>query len=545
MSFGSGGSGGNAIATDDDVALNNPADGQVLGYNGGAAKWQNSVPTATDTTAVHKGDLLLDIRDYGASTGATNNKSAIDAAITAAAATGGVVFFPAGAWKTTGGHNIPLNVSVQGAGKGVTLIDHHGVGTYCFFIGSTSGGPQAPSYLGKVGNFSLQGQSGGDGTGSFGQQIGITVLNCLFFNVYDVHASLLYKAFLFDGGDETALGAGTFAGNGYVANCTTTNVFIGFHIARWVTDTLYSFIYCYGAGPIKTGSVGIWIDVKASTSTFLNSSAEGIDTGMRIATSRGGLCFVNPRLENCNTYVDWQNDSYDHVVIGGSVEAGIWAKGANAGKNTQISREGFFPEVTSLPVASAAAYKSIYRVLGSGGVADSLNICTKDASGNYVWCNLLAAASGSGSTGLLAAKSYNPASITSLSSTANTTTFQDIDATNLAVTFMAPASGQVLLRLTGLVSRTGTSANTDVYWNVRDSSGDVSGVGARVLTSTGSYLTATTSQVISGLVPNQSYTWKWGHRTATAGADWQANLRVGGSVATAGYGPATMEIWST
>lgn len=541
MSFGGGGSGGGSIASDSDVALSNPATGDFLGYNSTASKWENTV--ATDANAVHKGDLQFNIVDYGAATAAADNKTAIDAAIAAATANGGVVYIPAGTWTTTGGHNIPLNVSVQGAGKGVTMINHRGIGTYCFFIGSTTGGPQAPNYMGKVGNFTISGQSGGDGTGSFGQQIGITVLNCLFFNVQDVHATLLYKAFLFDGGDETTLGAGTFAGNGYVANCTTSNVFIGFHIYRWVTDTVYAFIYCYGAGPIKTGSIGIWVDLKASTSTFINPSTEGIDTGFRINTSRGGLTFLNPRLENCNTYVDWLGDSYGNVIIGGS-DVGVWAKGNKIGQNTQISREGYFPEVTSLPAASAAVYKSVYRVLGSGGVADSLNICLKDASGNYVWHDLVASSGGGSSTGLLGAKSYNPVNVTVLSTTVNTTNFQDVDATNLVVAFTAPTSGSVLLRLTGLVSRSGTSANFDVYWNVRDSTGDVTGVGARVLTSTGLYIPASMSQVVSGLVPGQSYSWKWGQRASVAGADWQAQLRVGGPVATAGYGAATMEVWS-
>lgn len=542
MSFGGGGSGGGSIASDSDVVLSNPATGDFLGYDSTSSKWENKV--ATDGAAVHKGDLVFNIADYGATTAATDNKAAIDAAITAAATGGGVVFFPAGTWKTTGAHNIPLNVSVQGASKGVTFIQHYGVNTYCFFVGSTTGGPQAPNYMGQIGNFTLSGQSGGDGTGTFGQQVGIYVLNCLFFDVQDIHATLLYKAFLFDGGDETALGAGTFAGNGYVANCTTSNVFIGFHIARWVTDTVYSFIYCYGAGPIKAGSVGVWIDLKASTSTFLNPSTEGIDTGFRIGTSRGGLTFINPRLENCNTYVDWQNDSYDHVIIGGSSEAGIWAKGAKVGLNTQISREGFFPEVTTLPAASASVYKAIYRVLGGAGVADSLNICVKDSTGSYVWRDIVATASGAASTGLLAAISYNPANVTALSTTVNTTTFQDVDATHLAVTFTAPTSGRVLLRLSGLASRAGTSANLDVYWNVRDSIGDVVGVGARAMTNSGSYVQATLAQVVSGLTPGQSYTWKWGQRASAAGADWQAQLRVGGPVGTAGYGPATMEIWS-
>ncbi|HSX05662.1 MAG TPA: glycosyl hydrolase family 28-related protein [Candidatus Saccharimonadales bacterium] len=347
---------------------------------------------ATDSSAVHKGDLLYNIVDYGATTGATDNKTAIDAAITAAAVTGGVVYVPGGTWKTTGQHTIPLNVSVRGAGKGVTTVSFRGVGTYCFFIGSNSGGPNPPNYMGRVGEFSLQGQSSGNGTGPWGQQVGIYVLNCLFFNLQDIHMSSIYKAFYIDGGDEVALGAGTFAGNGYVSNCTTANVFIGFHIYRWVTDTAYNFIYSYGNSPITTGSVGIWFDTKPTTSTLFNPSVEGHDTGIRVSTSRQGLAFINPRLENCTTYVLWENNTWGHVILGGSEPPnGPWASGSNAGSVTHIARDGWFPTVTSLPSASSSYRNAIYRITGGTGVTDGVFICIKDSTDTYVWRELTAA----------------------------------------------------------------------------------------------------------------------------------------------------------
>ncbi|HSX31459.1 MAG TPA: glycosyl hydrolase family 28-related protein, partial [Candidatus Saccharimonadales bacterium] len=348
----------------------------------------------TDSNAVHKGDLLFNIADYGATTGATDNKTAIDSAITAATASGGVVYFPAGTWKTTGQHNLPLNVSLRGAGKGVTTVSFRGVGTYCFFVGSNSGGPNPPNYMGRVGDFSLQGQSSGNGTGPWGQQVGIYVLNCLFFNLQDIHMSSIYKAFYIDGGDENALGAGTFAGNGYLSNCTTTNVFIGFHIYRWVTDTTYCFIYSYGNSPITTGSTGIWFDTKPTTSTLINPSVEGHDMGIRVSTSRQGLAFINPRLENCNTYVLWENNTWGHVILGGSEPPnGPWASGSNAGSVTHIARDGWFPTVTSLPTASSSYRNAIYRITGGSGVTDGVYICIKDATDTYVWRELTIAPS--------------------------------------------------------------------------------------------------------------------------------------------------------
>lgn len=390
---------GRTLAGDSDVTIASPAGGQVLTYDGTSSKWKNQALSSTDTNAVHKGDMFYNIVDYGATTGSTDNKSAIDAAITAAASAGGVVYIPAGTWKTTGQHTVPLNVSIKGAGKGVTTINHRGVGTHCFFIGSTTAGASPPNYMGKVGSFNIQGQSSGDGTGQWGQQVGIYVLNCLFFNLQDIHMTSIYKAFFLDGGDEGALGAGTFAGNGYVKNCSTANVYIGFHIYRWVTDTLYDFIYCYGSSPIKTGSTGIWIDTKPSTSTLVNPSIEGLDMGIRISTSRQGICFVNPRLENCTTFVSWENNTWGHVIIGGSQPPnGPWASGNKAGSVTHIARDGWFPTVTSLPTASSSYRGAIYKITGANGSTDGVYMCIKDDTDAYVWRELTAAASSGAST---------------------------------------------------------------------------------------------------------------------------------------------------
>lgn len=364
------------------VSSTSPSDGQVLSYSQSSSSW---VPSNADSS------LLFDITKYGASIAATDNKTAIDAAITAAASSGGIVYIPPGTWKTTGQHDIPLNVSVRGAGKGITIVSFRGVGTYCFFIGSRTAGPDPPSYTGQVGDFKLTGQSSGDGTGPWGQQVGIYVLNCLFFNLQNIHMSSIYKAFFIDGGDEDALGAATFAGSGYVSNCTTTSVYIGFHVYRWVTNTTYNFIYSYGNSPIKTGSVGIWFDTKPSTSTLLNPSAEGHDMGIRISTSRQGITFINPRLENCNTWVSWENNTWGHVILGGSEIPGYtWSSGTKAGQVTQIARDGWFPKASSLPTASSAYRNAILRVTGSTGTSDGVYICIKDSTDSYVWRDITA-----------------------------------------------------------------------------------------------------------------------------------------------------------
>jgi len=299
-------------------------------------------------------------------TGAADSTAAISAAIAAAAAQpAAVVFFPPGTYKTTGGHVIPANVSVIGAGKGITTLNHRGVGTYCFFIGSSTGGANPPNYMGKVSGFTISGQSAGNGTGPFGQQVGIKVLNCLFFNLQDLHFTLLYEAMLIDGGDENALGAGTFAGNGYVANCTSSNVYIGLHVYRWVTDTLYAFCYGYGNSPITSGSVGAWFDTKPATSTMSNLSYEGFDTGYLISTSQSGLCFLNPRVENCNALVSYQNGTSGHTVVGGNHPSNWTASAAQVYANPASASQIAGVLTAYRQVSSAATPNAALGVLGN------------------------------------------------------------------------------------------------------------------------------------------------------------------------------------
>jgi hypothetical protein len=58
MSFGGGGGGSGSIATSSDVALSGPSNGQVLGYNGTLAKWQNVstvTPSSVKAVCVYSG----------------------------------------------------------------------------------------------------------------------------------------------------------------------------------------------------------------------------------------------------------------------------------------------------------------------------------------------------------------------------------------------------------------------------------------------------------------------------------------------------------
>ena len=143
MSFG-GGSGSGSIAGSTDVVLSSPANNNVLGYNSSLAKWQNQnlgstyalVPT-NGGRAVGKGELVINVKDYGAvGDGATDDTAAIVAAINAA--TGGApgaapspqrvglkpVYLPRGEYRITSQIKVlsVLNFVMYGDGSRQTSI---------------------------------------------------------------------------------------------------------------------------------------------------------------------------------------------------------------------------------------------------------------------------------------------------------------------------------------------------------------------------------------------------------------------------------------
>jgi hypothetical protein len=134
---------------------------------------------------------------------------------------------------------------------------------------------------------------------------------------------------------------------------------------------------------------------------------------------------------------------------------------------------------------------------------------------------------------LLATKKYNPGSATSVGTTS--TTFADVDATNLVVTFTAPASGSVIVVLTAAAH---TNTTVLLGWGLRSSGADVTDSKANVGYSSGDVQPRISSRVlITGLTVSTSYTYTWSHaRTAGTGT---CSTEYGGAT-----GPAVMEVWS-
>ncbi|MGC1176812.1 MAG: glycosyl hydrolase family 28-related protein, partial [Candidatus Saccharimonadales bacterium] len=89
---------------------------------------------STDANAVHKGDLLINVKDYGAlGDGSTDDSTAIQAAFNAVSvlnpdglsASGAEVWFPAGTYNIGSTITVPSTsprVHIHGAGKGATIL---------------------------------------------------------------------------------------------------------------------------------------------------------------------------------------------------------------------------------------------------------------------------------------------------------------------------------------------------------------------------------------------------------------------------------------
>jgi hypothetical protein len=106
---------------------------------------------------------------------------------------------------------------------------------------------------------------------------------------------------------------------------------------------------------------------------------------------------------------------------------------------------------------------------------------------------------------------YDPAGTTVLSTTV--TTSADVDATNLAVSFTVPASGEVEVDLEAH-GDSGTAGVT-YLWHLRDGSGEIADTGA-VVTRNNNGTRIHQTITVTGLTPGDVLAWKWGHKMGGA-----------------------------
>lgn len=189
---------------------------------------------------------------------------------------------------------------------------------------------------------------------------------------------------------------------------------------------------------------------------------------------------------------------------GSATEGKILKGGATAGSTAWSDRDIAF--VAHGATAATARPAAATRVLWEGSVAP-----TNATSGDYWWdttADLMRRYDGTGwdaSNELLAEGVYDPASLTTFVPTS--TSFADVDAANMAVSFTVPPSGIVVVEWSFMVIG---AASTILACNLREASSDVADADRRMTGYTVIHNAATFVARIAGLTAGTATTWKLG-----------------------------------
>lgn len=253
------------------------------------------------------------------------------------------------------------------------------------------------------------------------------------------------------------------------------------------------------------------VETTLSTALALDGVETTIDVGSTTNwpapgagdTAVGALDYGDQAIVEIFSYTGLTATSFTGVTRGldGTTKPAhaIGARVRHVGSAADIER-GATAITTIQDEGVAVAQQPIVNVTGAGATV------TNDAANGRTNVTI------PGSTAyLLASKTYAPATTADLTTTS--TTPADVDATNLAVTFTAPASGVVDVVLEALVR-----VDTDgvaLYWGLRE--GTTTLRQKQVTTrggTTNSRFTATFR--VGGLTAGTSYTYKWSHHLGGA-----------------------------
>lgn len=150
---------------------------------------------------------------------------------------------------------------------------------------------------------------------------------------------------------------------------------------------------------------------------------------------------------------------------------------------------------------------------------------------------------------LLAKTVYAPGTAVTYTASTTANTLTVLDTTNLTISFTAPASGAVLIRLTGFLAN--ASGSVAATWGLVTHGGTTLVAPVALMTGGASSPTGVKSAAIlvSGLTPGTTYTYDWVHSQSTTSSltlvaqGYQTQV---GAVlsATPTGAPAAMEVWS-
>lgn len=470
-----------------DVTLTSPTDGQRLTYDSATSKWVNENPTegvtdhglltglADDDHTQYLTNARHDARDHTAAMSSVVLDDISDVVLTSPADTE-VLTYDSGTGKW-------VNAAAAGGGGGGTPADT--------VTAETSYG--AASDAGVASTFSRGDHTHGTpGNDAHGNLTGV--------GANDHHN----QAHAIDGADHTAsgltsghvlraTGATTFAFGALQSGDLPTHSHAESDVTSLVSDLA-------AKAPASASFVTTAAEAGLSAETVLGTGVimSGVAASRPAAGTAGRLYFATD-TGGGTLYRD-NGSSWDQVGLG-LTDVVLKSLGTTKGDLIAFSTSG-------TPV----------RV----GVGSDTQVLTADssASAGVKW----AAASGASGSSLLAVAGYNPGTGVNVGAG---TSFADVDATNLAVAFTFPPSGQVVVKM----SAYGYASGGALYWNLRSATGDVTDTFQQILFNV--ELRGTYSCLVTG---SGTVTYKWGQRKSGGAAE----TRMGG----ADSGQAIMEVWS-
>jgi len=266
----------------------------------------------------------------------------------------------------------------------------------------------------------------------------------------------------------------------------------------------------------KDTSGNLWLLSSGGSSVLINGGEIAVDTGDTLdylynkLTAGTGITFAYTISGGIISHIVVDNSAIGlPLALTGATVATRFVGGTASGAPT-----GTHPFLVGDYVITQDAHIFVCTAAGSPGT----------------WADAGAWGSGGSGAGLLAITAYNPSGTDTPILVGSQA---DVDATNLAVTFTAPVSGNVLVRLTCLVYAEAVGATLN--FGLREGTLNIAGpVNVMEDAATGPVSIASRAFYLTGIAAG-AHTYKWAASSVSA----QGNMRYGGT-----YGQAIMEVWA-
>lgn len=257
--------------------------------------------------------------------------------------------------------------------------------------------------------------------------------------------------------------------------------------AALISDTAYDATSWDGVTAIAPSKNAVRDKFEALPAALVSDTAYD-------ATSWDGVTTVAPSKNAVRDKVESLASAITAAVDDTAYDATSW----NGDTTHAPSKNAVRDKIESMGSSvSDAAY-------GAGWNGDTTTAPSKNAV--YDKIESLGAA---GAGAILAITQYSPGSLTVLSTTS--TTPVAADATNLQITFTAPASGNIVARMQAFAD---ISSGGQFYcWAWYTNAGTLFGRQGSITTSLANSGASVVvyEQIITGLTPGNSYTWEWRH----------------------------------